>query len=118
MFGVCIQWSKLLDSVSEVPVLDGLDFFAAGVGSLYVQQLKEGGGGGGGSGRRYGGGSGMEVVEVEEEETAEKMAEVAIRVLCAGMSVAVSSLTEFALGSAQGYVDLIKQWESATCLEK
>ncbi|XP_023757641.2 nitrate regulatory gene2 protein [Lactuca sativa] len=118
VFGVCIQWSKLLDSVSEVPVLDGLDFFAAGVGSLYVQQLKEGGGGGGGSGRRYGGGSGMEVVEVEEEETAEKMAEVAIRVLCAGMSVAVSSLTEFALGSAQGYVDLIKQWESATCLEK
>lgn len=118
VFGVCIQWSRLLDSVSEVPVLDGLDFFAAGVGSLYVQQLKEGGSGG--SGRRYGGGSGMEMVETgrqEEEETAEKMAEVAIRVLCAGMSVAVSSLTEFALGSAQGYADLIKQWESATCPE-
>ncbi|KAL4590084.1 hypothetical protein LXL04_003003 [Taraxacum kok-saghyz] len=119
VFAVCIQWSKLLDSVSEVPVLDGLDFFAAGVGSLYVQQLKEGSSGGGGSGRRYGG-SGMEMVESgrqEEEETAEKMAEVAIRVLCAGMSVAVSSLTEFAVGSAQGYAELINQWETATCPE-
>lgn len=124
MFAVCIQWSRLLDSISEVPVLDGLDFFAAGVGSLYVQQLKEGGSGGGGSGlgssRRFSSGSGMEMVESgrqQEEETAEKMAEVAIRVLCAGMSVAVSSLTEFALSSAQGYADLVKQWESATCPE-
>lgn len=125
MFAACIQWSRLLDSISEVPVLDGLDFFAAGVGSLYVQQLKEGGGGGLGrteigSSRRYSGGSGMEMVESgrpEEEETAEKMAEVAIKVLCAGMSVAVSSLTEFALCSAQGYADLVKQWESAKCLE-
>ncbi|KAI3803174.1 hypothetical protein L1987_31323 [Smallanthus sonchifolius] len=119
MFGVCIQWARLLDSVSEVPVLEGLDFFAAGVGSLYVQQLKEGGGSGVGSSRRFGssGGSGLEMVESgrQEEETAEKMGEVAIRVLCAGMSVAVSSLTEFALCSAQGYADLIKQWESATC---
>ncbi|KVH27190.1 protein of unknown function DUF630 [Cynara cardunculus var. scolymus] len=125
MFGACMQWSRLLDSISEVPVLDGLDFFAAGVGSLYVQKLKEGGGGGSGrteigSSRRYGGGSGMEMVESgrpEEEETAEKMAEVAIKVLCAGMSVVVSSLTEFALCSAQGYSDLVKQWESAKCPE-
>ncbi|KAK9078914.1 hypothetical protein SSX86_002973 [Deinandra increscens subsp. villosa] len=121
MFGVCIQWSRLFDSISEVPVLEGLDFFASGVGSLYVQQLKEGGGGGGGSGvgssRRFSGGSGgMEVVESgRAEETAEKMGEIAIRVLCAGMSVAVSSLTDFALCSAQGYVDLVKQWETATC---
>lgn len=124
MLTVYIQWARLLDSINEVPVLDGLDFFAAGVGSLYVQQLKEGGSGGGGSGlgssKRYSGGSGMEMVasgRQEEEETAEKMAEVAIRVLCAGMSVAVSSLTEFAVCSAQGYADLIKQWESATCPE-
>ncbi|KAD6794899.1 hypothetical protein E3N88_05795 [Mikania micrantha] len=96
MFAVCIQWARLLDS-----------------------QLKEGGGGSGvGSSRRFGGGSsGMEVVVSgrQEEETVEKMGEVAIRVLCAGMSVAVSSLTEFSLCSAQGYADLIKQWESATC---
>lgn len=126
MLTVCIQWARLLDSINEVPVLDGLDFFAAGVGSLYVQQLKEGGSGGGGGGsglgssKRYSGGSGMEMVasgRQEEEETAEKMAEVAIRVLCAGMSVAVSSLTEFAVCSARGYADLIKQWESATCPE-
>lgn len=122
IFGVCIQWARLLDSISEVPVLDGLDFFAAGVGSLYVQQLKGGSGGGSGLGssRRFSSGSGMEMVEserLEEEETTEKMAEIAIRVLCAGMSLAVSSLTEFALCSAQGYADLAKQWESATCPE-
>jgi hypothetical protein len=29
------------------------------------------------------------------------MAEIAIKVLCAGMSVAMSSLTEFAIGSAE-----------------
>jgi hypothetical protein len=33
--------------------------------------------------------------------TTEKMAETAIKVLCAGMSVAMSSLTEFAIGSAE-----------------
>ena len=49
----------------------------------------------------------MEVVEFdqleEEVETAETNGQVAIRVLCAGMLVAVSSLTEFALGSAEGW---------------
>lgn len=114
IFGICIKWSRVLDAVGEVPVLDGLDFFAAGVGSLYAQQLRE-------DSRRNqaghswsGGGGGMEVVEVEEEVmSVEKMAEVAVRVLCAGMSVAVSSLTEFAVGSAEGYAELVKQWESA-----
>jgi len=45
----------------------------------------------------------MEMVEVDEVEdvmTTEKMAEIPIKVLCAGMSVANSSLTEFAIGSA------------------
>lgn len=96
-------------------MLDGMDFFAAGVGSLYAQQLRED------SRRRSGGGSrrlgDMEVVEEghqfeDEVVTAEKMAEVAIRVLCAGMSVAVSALTEFAVSSAEGYMDLIKQLEN------
>lgn len=48
----------------------------------------------------------------DEVVTAEKMAEVAIRVVCAGMSVAVSALTEFAVCSGEGYGDLIKQRES------
>ena len=39
--------------------------------------------------------------EVEDVMTTEKMAEIAIKVLCAGMSVAMSSLTEFAIGSAE-----------------
>ncbi|GLT73068.1 hypothetical protein SLA2020_449500 [Shorea laevis] len=87
IFGLCVQWSKFLDAIRETPVLDGLDFFAAGMGSLYAQQVEE-------------------VIM-----TAEKMAEVAIRVLCAGMSVAMSSLTEFSVGSAEGYAVLVKQWE-------
>ncbi|KAL3566505.1 hypothetical protein D5086_031920 [Populus alba] len=46
----------------------------------------------------------MEMVEVDDGEdvmTTEKMAETAIKVLCAGMLVAMSSLTEFAIGSAE-----------------
>ncbi|KAK3001201.1 hypothetical protein RJ639_021995 [Escallonia herrerae] len=123
IFGICIQWSKFFDALKEVPVLDGLDFFAAGVGSLYARQLKEDSRQSSLGSKRFGGGisteSGrnMEVVEAgqweEELMTAEKMAEVAIRVLCAGMSVAVSSLTEFAVGSAEGYAGLVKQWENA-----
>lgn len=115
MFNICIQWSRFLDAVHEAPVLDGMDFFAAGVGSLYVQQLKEDSRRGS---KRFGGEAAgeMEVVEgthfEDEVVTAEKMAEVAIRVVCAGMSVAVSALTEFAVCSGDGYGDLIKQWES------
>ncbi|THF99582.1 nitrate regulatory gene2 protein-like [Camellia sinensis] len=116
IFGLCIQWSKSLDASREVPVLDGLDFFAAGVGSLYAKQLREDSRRTPIGSKRFGGGdgNGMEVVEFgeleEEVMSAEKMAEVAIRVLCAGMSVTVSSLTEFAIGSAEGYADLVKKY--------
>lgn len=126
IFGICIQWSKFLDAISEVPVLDGLHFFASGVGSLYAQQLRDEDSRRKAFGsKRFGGGfpsesgGNMELVEVgkleEEEEvmSPEKMAEVAIRVLCAGMSVVVSSLKEFAVGSSEGYADLVKQWENA-----
>lgn len=108
IFTICIQWSRFLDAIGEAPVLDGMDFFAAGVGSLYAQQLREDSRR---QSKRFGGE--MEVVEnghfEDEVVTAEKMAEVAIRVLCAGMSVAVSALTEFAVSSAEGYADLVKQ---------
>lgn len=120
IYGICIQWSKFLDDIREIHVIDGLDFFAAGVGSVYTQQLKE-------DSRRTPVGSkrfstvssgNMEVVEVrqveEEVMTPEKMAEVAIRILCAGMSVAMTSLTEFAINSAEEYADLVKKWESVT----
>ncbi|CAK9170661.1 unnamed protein product [Ilex paraguariensis] len=123
IFSLCIQWSRLLDAISEVPVLDGLDFFAAGVGSLYAQQLREDSRRTPIGSKRFGGGfpaesgGNMELMEVgkleEEIVTVEKMAEVAIRVLCAGMSVAMSSLTEFANGSAEGYSNLVKQWENS-----
>lgn len=117
IFSICIQWSRLLDSIRETPVLEGLDFFAAGVGSLYAQQLKEDSRRTPGGSKSLGGESvgNMEMVEVgqvdEEIMTAEKMAEVAIRVLCAGMSVALSSLTEFTIASAEGYTDLLKNCE-------
>ncbi|KAL3825598.1 hypothetical protein ACJIZ3_021627 [Penstemon smallii] len=115
IFNICIHWSRFLDAISEVPVLDGFDFFAAGVGSLYAQQLREDSRGYGGNSKRFRGEivGGMEVVEFEDEVmTAEKMAEIGIRVLCAGMSVAVSSLTEFAVSSADGYANLVKQWNN------
>ncbi|KAK9705844.1 hypothetical protein RND81_07G086500 [Saponaria officinalis] len=120
IFGICIQWTRILDAVSEAPVLDGLDFFAAGMGSIYAQQLKEdtrrAQTHGSGSRRFEEPCSSMEVVEigeqVEDGMTPEKMAEVAVRVLCAGMSVAMSSLTEFAISSAEGYAELVHQWEN------
>lgn len=124
IFGLCIQWSKFLDAIREMPVLDGLDFFAAGMGSLYAQQVREDshrapvGSKRFGSGLLEDSGGNMKMVEVGQVEevimTAEKMAEVAIRVLCAGMSVAMSSLTEFAVGSAEGYALLVNQWENNT----
>ncbi|CAK9325814.1 unnamed protein product [Citrullus colocynthis] len=114
IFGLCIQWKRFLDDIQEKAVLDGLDFFAAGMGSLHAQQqqrddphrIQVG------SQRYEESGGNMEMVEfgkAEEVMTAEKMAEVAIRVLCAGLSFAMSSLTEFAISSADGYSDLLKQ---------
>ncbi|CAK7345760.1 unnamed protein product [Dovyalis caffra] len=126
MFGLCIQWSRFLDAIQEMPVLDGLDFFAAGMGSIYAQQLRDDphrvpiGSKRFGAGFSVESGRSMELVEVGEVEdvmTTEKMAEVAIKVLCAGMSVAMSSLTEFAIRSAEGYAELVKQWENVKCSE-
>lgn len=118
IFGICIQWTRLLDAICETAVLDGLDFFSAGMGSIYAQsqshaqvQTQSSGGS-----RRFEDSNGnMEVVEigkVEEVMTPEKLAEVAVKVLCAGMSVAMSSLAEFAVSSADGYAELVKQWEN------
>ena len=113
LFGLCVQWSRRLDAIQETVVLDGIDFFAAGIGSFYAQQLRE-------DSRRNAGGSkeaneSMEMVEVgqvEEAMTNEQLAEVAIKVLCAGMSAAMSSMAEFAIDSAEGYNELVKQWEN------
>ncbi|KAJ0030314.1 hypothetical protein Pint_14052 [Pistacia integerrima] len=121
IFGLCVQWSRFLDAIREMPVLDGLDFFAAGMGSLYAQQLRDDshrvpvGSKRFGSGLSDESGGNMEVVEfgqVEDVMTTEKLAEVAIKVLCAGMSVAMTSLTEFAVGSANGYTELVDQWDN------
>ncbi|RDX76202.1 Nitrate regulatory gene2 protein, partial [Mucuna pruriens] len=109
LFGLCIQWSRRLDALQETAVLDGIDFFAAGMGSLYAQQLREE--------TQVGSkehNENMEMVEVgqvEEVMNTEKLAEVAIKVLCAGMSTAMSSMAEFAVDYAEGYNELVKKWE-------
>ncbi|KAK4797854.1 hypothetical protein SAY86_030180 [Trapa natans] len=117
MFGFCIKWSSFLNAMQELPVLDGLDFFAAGMGSIYEQQMKDDLRHQASAGsKRFGPDSGkkliLEVVAFGEEmKEAMKMADVAIRVLCAGMSVAVSSLTEFSMGCGDGYALLVSQFE-------
>ncbi|PPS07770.1 hypothetical protein GOBAR_AA12874 [Gossypium barbadense] len=109
IFGLCIQWSRFLDATRETPVLDGIDFFAAGMGSLYSQQLREESRVGS---KRFAPGENMELVNIDEVGdvmTTEKFSDVAVRVLCAGMSVAMSSLSEFAISSADGYAELISK---------
>ena len=80
------------------------------MGFIYAQQLREDPQRIPNNSKRFGAvlsverGRSMEMVEVDEVEdvmTTEKMAEIAIKVLCAGMSVALSSLTEFAIGSEE-----------------
>ncbi|TKY54541.1 serine carboxypeptidase 2 [Spatholobus suberectus] len=113
LFGLCVQWSRRLDALQETAVLDGIDFFAAGIGYLYSQQLRE-------ETRQNPVGSkehneNIEMVEVGrvgEEMNTEKLAEVAIKVLCAGMSTAMSSMAEFAVDYAEGYNELAKKWEN------
>ncbi|KAJ1433455.1 hypothetical protein SESBI_05989 [Sesbania bispinosa] len=113
MFGLCVQWARRLDAIQETAVLDDIDFFASGIGSFYTQHLRED------SGQNPVGSKeaneNMEMVEVgqvEEVMTTEKLAEVAIKVLCAGMSTSMSSMAEFAIDSAKGYNELVKQWEN------
>ncbi|XP_068639009.1 protein ALTERED PHOSPHATE STARVATION RESPONSE 1-like [Aristolochia californica] len=109
IFSICISWSRFLDQVSEIPVIDGLDFFAAGIWSMCNQMRDE-------EARRKrlssGGKGETELVEIEDKiAEEEKMAEVAVRVLLAGMAVAVASLTEFACSSAERYEELVNLWE-------
>nr|GMC61287.1 nitrate regulatory gene2 protein-like [Ipomoea batatas] len=104
VFSICIQWSRLLDSINEVPVLDGLDFFMAGIGSLSAQQLKE-------DPHRSKETSNTEVVEAGKLVKEEALTAEMIGVVHSGMSASVSALTEFAIVSAEGYADLLKNWE-------
>nr|GMD25732.1 nitrate regulatory gene2 protein-like [Ipomoea batatas] len=104
VFSICIQWSRLLDSINEVPVLDGLDFFMAGIGSLSAQQLRE-------DPHRSKETSNTEVVEAGKLVKEEALTAEMIGVVYSGMSASVSALTEFAIVSAEGYADLLKNWE-------
>ncbi|KAL1210575.1 Protein ALTERED PHOSPHATE STARVATION RESPONSE 1 [Cardamine amara subsp. amara] len=106
IYEVCIQWSRLLNGLNDKPVLDKLDFFASGMGAIYARKIKED------SSQP----ESMELVEadkVEEEKmmTAEKLDEIAVKVLCHGMSIAVSSLAEFAISSADEHSKLVNHPE-------
>ncbi|XP_028547629.1 nitrate regulatory gene2 protein isoform X1 [Dendrobium catenatum] len=85
---VCVRWSRLVESVSEEMAVDGMDFFAAGMASVSAQQR-----------------------EAEEGALAAASAveEVGPRVLCAGLSVAVGSLAELAVVSAEGYDAVVRR---------
>ncbi|KAL5065948.1 hypothetical protein RYX36_027685 [Vicia faba] len=107
LFGLCVQWSRRLDTIQETAVLEGLDFFAAGLGSFYAQQLKEDSA----QNAVVGSNGNMEIVEVVKVEKQE-VVEVAVKVLCGGMSSAMSSMAAFAIDYAKGYNDLVKQWEN------
>jgi hypothetical protein len=100
--------------LNEKPVLDKLEFFASGMGSIYARQVREDPNWSGSGSRRYSGSESMELVVADKGEedvvmTAEKLAEVAVKVLCHGMSVAVSSLAEFSINSADEHSKLVSQ---------
>ncbi|KAJ4876944.1 hypothetical protein Rs2_41962 [Raphanus sativus] len=67
------------------------------------------------AGQRDSGSETLDLVLADEDVlmTAEKLAEVAAKVLCHGMSVAVSSLAEFAINSADEHSKLVNQPEDA-----
>ncbi|GAU42083.1 hypothetical protein TSUD_200710 [Trifolium subterraneum] len=106
LFGLCVQWSRRVDSVQETAVLDGIDSFAAGLGSFYAQQLREDSA----QNAIVGNNGNMEMVEVGK--VGEEVVEGAVKVLCGGMSNAMSSMAEFAIDYAKGYNELVKQWEN------
>ncbi|CAH8364388.1 unnamed protein product [Eruca vesicaria subsp. sativa] len=85
LFEVCIGWSRLLNGLNEKHVVEKLDFFNSCMGSIFTTE-------------------GMELDEVAKLE---KMAEIAVKVVCNGMSVAVSSLAEFAITSADEHLKLV-----------
>ncbi|CAK8564104.1 unnamed protein product [Lathyrus sativus] len=112
LFGLCVQWSRRLEAIQETAVLEGLDFFAAGLGSFYAQQVKEDSA----QNAIVGYNGNMEMVEVGKVEK-EEVVEVAVKVLCGGMSSAMRSMAEFAIDYAKGYNDLVKQWENGKLQE-
>nr|VDD48498.1 unnamed protein product [Brassica oleracea] len=108
IYEVCIGWSRLLNGLNEKPVVDKLDFFACGMGSIFARQLREE--------DQSQGRDGSRSMEEEEERVmnAEKLAEIAVKVLCHGMCVAVSSLAEFAISSADEHSKLVNHPEETT----
>ncbi|XP_058113542.1 protein ALTERED PHOSPHATE STARVATION RESPONSE 1-like isoform X2 [Magnolia sinica] len=111
IFEICIQWSGFLDAVPEAGATEGMDFFAAGVASVYGREEEAK------RAERFGGGVSADTegkVDAAEREEGRVTEEVAVRILCAGMSAAVSSLTEFAVKSAERYEEVMKQWEKDT----
>ncbi|KAJ3676844.1 hypothetical protein LUZ60_002568 [Juncus effusus] len=89
VFATCSRWARLMESVSGAQVMDGLDFFSAGVGSVCARPS---------TGSNIG-------TEMGEDE----VAEMEVRVVFAGLSVAVSALADFAGDSAEKYERVVKR---------
>lgn len=94
LYRVCVRWSHILDAVSEVGAIDGVDFFVAGVASVNGQRRE-----------------GKAKTATAEEGLGMMTAEAGARVLCAGMSVATGALAEFAGVLAERYEALVRTWE-------
>ncbi|XP_028773713.1 uncharacterized protein LOC114730771 [Neltuma alba] len=107
VIGLCVEWSRQLEAIDEASVLEGIEYFTATVRSLCAQQVRED------SRRKIGGwkksDGNMEAIEAEEVVIAETMVEDEIMIICGGMSVAMSSLAEFACDSSERYDELVKQ---------
>ncbi|RWW54428.1 hypothetical protein BHE74_00039000 [Ensete ventricosum] len=88
VYGACVRWSRMVDSVSEAAAIDGVEMFAAGVASVAAGQSREG------------------VAEVEET-VGGRAAELGPKVVCAGLAVAVGAVAELAVNSAEGYDELV-----------
>ncbi|XP_054821087.1 protein ALTERED PHOSPHATE STARVATION RESPONSE 1-like [Prosopis cineraria] len=114
LIGLCAEWSRRLDEIHEASVLEGIDYFTAGVRSLSAQEVRENSLRNGGGWKKSDGNIGE--VEAEGEVViAEKMREDEIMMICGGIAVAMSSLAEFAVDSSKVYDQLVELWGHAKC---
>lgn len=96
MFRACWRWAQGMEGVSGAQVMDGLDFFAAGMGAVCAGLAAE-----------------AEERKVEEvnnnNNNNNNMVQMVGRVVFAGLSVVVSALGEYAAESGGRYEAVLKR---------
>ncbi|KAG0498369.1 hypothetical protein HPP92_003060 [Vanilla planifolia] len=93
VLGACLRWSRMAETVSEARAVEGMDFFAAGIASVSAQQREAAEG----------------AAVAADAQSPEKAAELGMRVLCAGLAVAVGSLAEVSVAAAVGYGTVVRR---------